>query len=506
MITSRLVVDRDFVISDLDRRVFGAFVEHMGRCVYTGIYEPGHPTADENGFRGDVMALTRELGPTIIRYPGGNFLSGYDWRDGVGPKADRPRRLDLAWYSTETNQFGTNEFMEWSRAVGIEPMFGVNLGTGGPNEARHFIEYCNHPGGTELSDLRHKHGHAKPHDIKFWCLGNEMDGPWQICRKTADEYGRAALETAKVLRMVDPTITLAACGSSNHDMATYGHWENTVLDHCFDEVDFISLHTYFENKLDATEEFFGNIDVMDLFIKEIVAVADGVAARKHSTKKIMLSFDEWNVWYKSRSISDLRKPGWPEAPRLIEEVYNHEDALVNGGALITMMNNADRVKTACLAQLVNVIGPIMTEPGGPAWRQTIFHPFALSSRYAHGRVLRPVIDSPTYEAKTFPEISYLCASVVDDEATGRTAVFAINRHLTDEMTLTIELRGLGSERKLVECLELHHANMKATNTREAPDTVKPVNNPRLEIQGETLTVKLKPGSWNVIVTEATNRR
>jgi alpha-L-arabinofuranosidase len=506
MITSRLVVDRDFVISELDRRVFGAFVEHMGRCVYTGIYEPGHPTADENGFRGDVMALTRELGPTIIRYPGGNFLSGYDWRDGVGPKAERPRRLDLAWYSTETNQFGTNEFMEWSKAVGIEPMFGVNLGTGGPNEARHFIEYCNHPGGTELSELRHAHGHEKPHDIKFWCLGNEMDGPWQICRKTADEYGRAALETAKVLRMVDPTITLAACGSSNHDMATYGHWENTVLDHCFDEVDFISLHTYFENKLDSTEEFFGNIDVMDLFIKEIVAVADGVAARKHSRKQIMLSFDEWNVWYKSRSISDLRKPGWPEAPRLIEEVYNHEDALVNGGALITMMNNADRVKTACLAQLVNVIGPIMTEPGGPAWRQTIFHPFALTSRHAHGRVLKPVIDSPTYEAKTFPEIAYLCASVVDDETTGRTAVFAINRHLTDEMTLTIELRGLGSERKLVECLELHHANMKATNTREAPDTVKPVNNPRLEIQGETLTVRLKPGSWNVIVTEALSRR
>ena len=505
MISARLVVDRDFVISELDRRVFGAFVEHMGRCVYTGIYEPGHATADENGFRGDVMDLTRELGPTIIRYPGGNFLSGYDWKDGVGPKAERPRRLDLAWYSTETNQFGTNEFMDWSRAVGIEPMFGVNLGTGGPNEARHFIEYCNHPGGTALSNRRRAHGHEKPHDIKFWCLGNEMDGPWQICRKTADEYGRAALETAKVLRMVDPTITLAACGSSNHDMATYGHWENTVLDHCFDEVDFISLHTYFENKHDATEEFFGNIEVMDLFIKEIVAVADAVAARKHSSKRIMLSFDEWNVWYKSRSISDLRKPGWPEAPRLIEEVYNHEDALVNGGALITMMNNGDRVKTACLAQLVNVIGPIMTEPGGAAWRQTIFHPFALTSRYAHGRVLKPVITSTAYTAKMFPEINHLCASVTDDEATGRTAVFALNRHLTDEMELTIELRGLGRERKLVEALELYHPNMKATNTREAPNTVVPVANTRVRIDGDKLTVWLKPGSWNVIVTQATDR-
>jgi alpha-L-arabinofuranosidase len=505
MISSRLIVDRDFVLSELDRRLFGSFVEHMGRCVYTGIYEPGHPTADERGFRRDVIELVRELGPTIVRYPGGNFMSGSNWEDGVGPKKDRPRRLDLAWYSTETNQFGTNEFMQWAQEVGVEPMFGVNLGTRGPDQARHFIEYCNHPGGTQLSELRRSHGHDKPHDIKFWCLGNEMDGPWQICRKTADEYGRAALETAKVMRMVDPTVTLAACGSSNHDMATYGKWEDTVLEHCFDEVDFISLHTYFENKLDSTEEFFANIDVMDLFIKEIVAVADSVAARKHSHKRIMLSFDEWNVWYKARSIDDLRKPGWPEAPRLIEEVYNHEDALVNGGALITMLNNADRVKVACQAQLANVIGPIMTEPGGPAWRQTIFHPFALTSRFAHGRVLKPVIQTPTYEAKSFPEMPYLCAAVTDDDGNGRTAVFALNRHLSEEMELRIELRGLGRERQLVEALELHHPNLKATNTRESPDTVKPVKNTRVSVEGEVLTARLKPGSWNVFVSQAGDR-
>ena len=200
MISTRLVVDRDFVVSDLDRRIFGTFVEHLGRAVYTGIYEPGHPTADARGFRGDVMELTRELGPTIVRYPGGNFVSGYDWEDGVGPVADRPVRLDLAWASTETNQFGTNEFMEWCKATGVEPMWAVNLGTRGPNEAREFIEYCNHPGGTALSDLRKSHGVDAPHDIKFWCLGNEMDGPWQICSKTADEYGRIAHETAKLMR------------------------------------------------------------------------------------------------------------------------------------------------------------------------------------------------------------------------------------------------------------------------------------------------------------------
>jgi alpha-N-arabinofuranosidase len=504
MISTRLIADHDFPISELDRRMFGIFVEHMGRCVYTGIYEPGHPTADERGFRGDVMELTRELGPTIVRYPGGNFLSGYNWEDGVGPKEERPVRLDLAWYSTETNQFGTNEFMDWCRAVDVEPMFAVNLGTRGPDEARHFLEYCNHPGGTTLSDLRRSHGYEQPHDIKFWCLGNELDGPWQICAKTADEYGRIAKETAKLMRLVDPSVILAACGSSKHDMPTYGAWENTVLDHCFENVDFISLHAYFENPHDSTAEFLGNIDKMNLFIKEIAAVADSVAARKHSHKRIMLSFDEWNVWYKARTMAHRKVPGWPEAPRLIEEVYNFEDALAVGGALIVMMNNADRVKTACMAQLVNVIGPIMTEPGGPAWRQTIFFPFAHASRFAKGRVLRPAITSPTYQAMTYPEIAYLCASVVHDDETGQTAVFALNRHLTEDQEITIELRGLGGAQTLVEAIELHHTDMKATNTMAAPETVQPRANDNVVIDGQVLKVRFKPASWNVIVTKAAN--
>lgn len=500
MISTRLVVDNDFSISELDRRVFGTFVEHMGRCVYTGIYEPGHPNADERGFRQDVLALTRELGTTIVRYPGGNFLSGYNWEDGVGPKEDRPTRLDLAWLSTETNQFGTNEFMDWCAEAEVEPMFAVNLGTRGPDEARQFLEYCNHPGGTTLSELRKSHGHEKPHDIKFWCLGNELDGPWQIGAKTAEEYGRIAQETAKVMRWVDPSVVLAACGSSKHDMPTFGQWEDTVLEHCFDNVDFISLHAYFENPHDSTAEFLGNIDQMELFIKEIVAVADSVAARKHSHKRIMLSFDEWNVWYKARTLADRRKPGWPQAPRLIEEIYNHEDALAVGGALIVMMNNADRVKTACMAQLVNVIGPIMTEPGGPAWRQTIFHPFAQAARYARGRVLRPVIHSPTYTSKTFPEVPYLCASVVHDDSTGQTAIFALNRHLSDEQEISIELRGLGDRQYLVEAQELHHADMKAINTKEAPDNVSPNKLAAVQIDGHRITARLKPGSWNLIVT------
>ena len=503
MLKASLVADRDFVTADLDRRIFGAFVEHMGRCVYGGIYEPDHPTADENGFRGDVLELTKELGPTIIRYPGGNFLSGYDWEDGVGPREQRPRRRDLAWFSTETNQFGTNEFMTWCRKAGIEPMFGVNLGTRGPDDARRFIEYCNHEGGSELSDLRRAHGHAAPHDVKFWCLGNEMDGPWQICHKTAAEYGRAALETAKVMRWVDPTIQLAACGSSHRNMPSFGAWEYEVLDHCYDEVDFISLHTYFRNDTDEMAEYFGVIDLMDRFIKEVVAICDAVGAKRRSDKRIMLSFDEWNVWYRTHRIEHMRVPGWPEAPHLIEEVYNVEDALIVGGALITLMNNADRVKCACLAQLANVIGPIMTETGGPAWRQTIFHPFALAARHGTGRVMQTRIDSPVHAGQAVQEMPYLQAAVVDDPAEGTTAVFALNRSTTESMEFTAALRGLARDRTLVEATELHHANLKAVNTRDAPDVVTPRRHGDARVDGETLTATLKPASWNLFVLRRT---
>ncbi|MGQ3051832.1 MAG: arabinosylfuranosidase ArfA [Roseateles sp.] len=499
-----LTVDRDFDLAPLDRRLFGVFVEHLGRCVYTGIYEPGHPTADEQGFRGDVAALTRELGATLVRYPGGNFMSGYNWEDGVGPQDQRPRRLDLAWFSTETNQVGTHEFMAWCERVGIEPMFGVNLGTRGPDEARHYLEYCNHPGATALSELRRANGAEQPFGIKSWCLGNEMDGPWQICQKTPDEYGRIAKETAKVMRWVDPSIELFVCGSSAHDMPTYGIWEDRVLDHCYEFVDYLSLHSYFVKPPadTSTESFLAQIETNARFIRDTVAIADSVAARKRSGKRLMLSFDEWNVWYRARHGEHLRQAGWPEAPRLLEEVYTAEDALLIGGMLTMMMNHADRLKVACMAQLVNVIGPIMTEPGGPAWRQTIFHPFAQAARWARGQVLRPVVRSPGYANALHGQVPYLCASVVDDAATGQTAVFLLNRSLTDEMDLSITLRGLGGARQLVLAEQLHSADLHATNTADAPDRVAPQPLPGVLIDGEQLRVLLKPASWNVIVTKA----
>lgn len=492
---ARVIADRDFIIDVLDRRVFGAFVEHLGRCVYGGIHEPGHASADEHGFRTDVLELTKELGVTIMRWPGGNFVSGYNWRDGVGPEDKRPARLDLAWFSTETNQFGTNEFVTWCRKAGVEPMMAINLGTAGPEEARQLVEYCNHPGGTEYSDLRIAHGYPEPHDIRFWCLGNEMDGPWQICHKDAQEYGRAALEAAKVMRWTSQGLTLAACGSSYREMATYGAWEYEVLDHCFDAVDFISLHQYFHNRDNDIARFFTHVDKLDSFITEVIAIADAVAARRRSPKRIMLSMDEWNVWYKARTPDDLAKPGWPKAPRLLEEVYNFEDALVVGGALITLINHADRVKSACLAQLVNVIGAIMTQTGGPAWRQTIFHPFAQASRLARGNVLRLVTECGTFSAGEYKAAPLLLACAVHDPASGAVSVFALNRS-PEPMALSVELRHLG-DLSIAESFELRHDDLKATNTREAPDEVAPAKHPACELRNECLKATLKPFSWNV---------
>lgn len=497
---ARVIADREFVIDVLDRRVFGAFVEHLGRCIYGGLHEPGHATADEHGFRGDVLQLARELGVTIMRWPGGNFVSGYDWRDGVGPKEQRPARLDLAWFSTESNQFGTNEFITWCRKAGVEPMMAINLGTAGPDEARQLVEYCNHPSGTEYSDLRIAHGYPEPHGIRFWCLGNEMDGPWQICHKNAQEYGRAALEAAKVMRWTSPGLTLAACGSSYREMASYGAWEYEVLDHCFEAVDFISLHQYFHNRDDDIARFFTHVDKLDSFITEVTAIADAVAARRRSTKRIMLSMDEWNVWYKARTPADLAQPGWPSAPRLLEEVYNFEDALVVGGALITLINHADRVKSACLAQLVNVIGAIMTETGGPAWRQTIFHPFAQASRLACGKVLRLVTECGTFSAGDYQAAPLLLASAVHDPATGAVSVFALNRS-REPMALSVDLRGFGSL-VISESFELSHDDLKATNTRQAPDEVSPVRHPACGVSDTGLTASLKPLSWNVFALKA----
>ncbi|MDR1399802.1 MAG: alpha-N-arabinofuranosidase [Treponema sp.] len=490
---AKLTLHKDFVIAVLDKRVYGSFIEHLGRAVYTGIYEPGHPAADEAGFRNDVIQLVRELAVPIVRYPGGNFVSGYNWEDGVGPLEQRPTRMELAWSTLEPNKIGVNEFVNWAKKAGTEVMMAVNLGTRGADAARNFVEYCNFPKGTQWSDLRRSHGYENPHGIKLWCLGNEMDGPWQICHRTADEYARVALEAAKVMKWTDPSIELVVCGSSTSTMPTFGTWETTVLEHTYEHIDYVSLHTYYGNRDNDTASFLARNLEMDSFIKTIAGVCDLVKARKQSKKTVNLSFDEWNVWFHSNN-AEVEK--WTVAPPLLEDIYTMEDALLVGCMLITLLKNADRVKVACLAQLVNVIAPIMTDAGGGVWRQTIFYPFAQMSKYGRGTVLRGEIACDRYDSKAIEGVPYLESVAVRDEES--LTIFAVNRNLSEALRLETELSGFDMKNyHFIEHTAMYHDNLKATNSAKE-ELVKPAVQGVGKLDGATLELVLPPASWNVI--------
>ena len=492
---ARLVLDKDYVISPIDKRIYGSFVEHLGRCVYTGLFEPGHPNADEEGFRRDVLALVRQLNVPVIRYPGGNFVSGFDWEDSVGPRELRPRRLDLAWKTTDPNTFGLHEFASWAKKANSSVMYSVNLGTRGPADAQHVVEYANHPGGSKWSDLRVKNGAKDPFDIKLWCLGNEMDGPWQTGQKTAYEYGRIANEAAKMMKWTDDSIELVACGSSSSEMKTFGDWEYTVLSECYDNVDYISLHRYYGNPSNDTADFLASSVNLEDFIRTVASICDAVKGKKHSKKRVHLSLDEWNVWYHSnQQDQDLyKREPWGTALPLLEDVYNFEDALLVGLMLITILRNADRVKIACMAQLVNVIAPIMTRPGGGAWKQTIFWPLMQASLYGRGESLLPQLTAEKTDTKHYSDVPVVDAAAVRGDD-GSLAIFAVNRDLQEDAALTLDLRSFGTFSK-AEHSVLHHDDVKAVNTELNPDNVAPK---QAHLEPDAKEVLLPAASWNVI--------
>lgn len=492
---AKLYIDKEFTIGAVDKRLFGSFVEHLGRSVYGGIYEPGHPASDASGFRGDVLSLVRELGVPVVRYPGGNFVSSFNWEDSVGPRELRPSRLDLAWRAVEPNRFGLAEFMAWTKAAGTEPMMAINLGTRGIEAARNLVEYCNHPGGSYWSDLRRSHGSTDPYGIRLWCLGNEMDGPWQVGQKTPDEYGRLAYETAKALKLFDPGLELVACGSSNRTMPTFPKWEATVLEHCYDQIDYISMHQYFKNQNDDLPTFLAASIGMDSFIDTVTATCDFVRAKRRGKKTINISFDEWNVWYHSEE-ADRKLEPWTVGPPQLEDVYNFEDALVVGCMMNSLLRHADRVKIACLAQLVNVIAPIMTRNGGGAWRQTIYWPFALASRYGRGVSLAVKADVAAYDNAEYGQVPYLDVSAVLGAQGGELSLFVVNRHPTE--TFTLDLRAAGLENlRFMEQFELGCADGKAVNDESHPDRVAPR---RVAGRNEELAdsrLSAAPLSWNL---------
>lgn len=492
---AELKVNRNQVLSKIDPRLYGSFIEHLGRAVYEGIYEPDHPEADEDGFRKDVIELVNELNVPLVRYPGGNFVSGYNWEDGIGPKNERPRRLDLAWQSVETNEVGLHEFMDWAEKADTDVNMAVNLGTRGVDAARNLLEYSNHPGGTYWSDLRKENGAEEPFGIKTWCLGNEMDGPWQIGAKTADEYGRLAQETAKSMKLVDDSIELVLCGSSHSKMPTFAEWEYTVLDHAYEYVDYLSLHMYWGNEEDDLENYLAKSLEMDQFIKDVVAICDAVKAKKGSEKTINLSFDEWNIWYHSNEADDEMEP-WQVAPPLLEDIYNFEDALLVGTLLITLLKNSDRVKIACLAQLVNVIAPIMTEKNGEVWKQPIFYPFMQVSNFGRGKVLTPEVTSESYETKDFSEVPYIETVAVHNEDANEVVVFAVNRSKDQHIDFDIELENYELD-KIIECTQLADFDIKQTN-QEDHNAIHLTKNADFKVNKDKINGKIAPLSWNTI--------
>jgi len=480
---ARAVLNQARYRSELDRRLLGAFLEHLGRAIYTGVYEPGSPLADASGFRTDVIGQVKELNVPIMRYPGGNFVSGYNWLDGVGPKDKRPTVLERAWNSLETNQFGTNEFIDWCKLVNTEPLLGFNLGTGTPEMAVAYVEYCNLDKGTRWSDLRRSHGYEQPHGVRYWCLGNEMDGPWQMGHMTAREYGRKARDTARQIRVIDRDLQLIACGSSNTILPTYLVWDREVLEECYDQVDGISLHNYYGN----TPELTGNSSArylamnldMERQILEIAAVCDYVQGLRKSQKRLWLSFDEWNVWYRARTGAHMDgKRAF--APRLLEEVYNLEDALLVGGFLNSLLRQSERVRVGCLAQIVNVIAPLMTSDTA-VLRQSIFYPYLWALQYARGRVLDLAVESETYPISADglqadfardDQVPYIDVVATLDPQNGQAALLMLNRDLQAERELVIEWRDPTPTRVLA-CQTLTGADLKAFNTFEQPDLVAP---------------------------------
>jgi alpha-N-arabinofuranosidase len=471
---ARVYVDTRRTIAPLDRNLFGSFLEHLGRAIYEGIYDPGSRLADANGFRKDVLNEIRQMGVPIIRYPGGNFVSGYNWLDGVGPVQNRPRTLDKAWDTIESNQFGTNEFMAWCKAVGTEPLMGLNLGTGTAEEAAALVEYCNVEKGTKWSELRRQHGIPNPHNVQHWCLGNEMDGPWQIGHMSATEYGLKAADAARQMRYVDHSLKLIACGSSGPFMPTYLEWDREVLEQCYDYVDGLSLHRYFgNNDRDSggdTSKYLALNLSMERQIAETVAVCDLVRGHKRSPKKLWLSFDEWNVWYRTTR-GDAVDGHRQEAPHLLEEIYNLEDALLVGGLVNSLLRNADRVKLACLAQLVNVIAPIMTDGNG-LFQQTIYYPYSWALQFARGAVLNLLVESSTYEVSGLDSVGYVDAAASYDKADGKVSLFILNRDLAKSHDVEVVWEDAAPAR-LISASLLTGDDLKASNSFAAPKRIAP---------------------------------
>ncbi len=499
MLDAQAICNRNFTCGRIDDRIYGSFIEHMGRVVYSGIYEPKHPLADENGFRSDVLTAVREMGVKAVRYPGGNFVSTYHWEDGVGPVSKRPKKIDLAWRSIETNEFGTNEFLTWSRKAGISPIFTINLGTRGIEDAIHYLEYCNFPNGTQYSDMRIQHGFKEPYGIHTWCLGNEMDGNWQIGHKTAVDYGKLAAEAGKAMKRLDPSIELIVCGSSLSTMESYPSWDATVLDETYEIADYLALHQYYGGQEKGTAEFLAQSMDMQRYISTIRATAKYIKAKHRSDKDMKFSLDEWGVWaLPSDSVNkELDQDPWKIAPAISEQIYTLQDALLFAEMMLVILRNSKDIKIACQSLLTNVSACIMTEAGGNMWKQTIYYPYACIANYARGTVLDSRICCKSYPSNHNGQVPFLDEVSVYNEKAEELVVYLINRHESESMKVRYTYQGF-ELKNIIEAQELNCDNKMATNQFNH-DLVVPRELADLKIENRSdLVCEIKPLSFNMI--------
>ena len=491
MINATLYLNSNFVIDTVDKRIFGGFLEHLGRCIYRGVYDPQHPASDDGGLRDDLLQALRDLEVTIVRYPGGNFVSGYHWEDGIGPRSARPTVRDLAWQSTEPNTFGTDEFLKLCRKLEWLPMLAVNLGTGTAEEARNWVEYCNAEVGTKYSDQRADGSSVDPWGVPVWCLGNEMDGPWQLGHVPVEEYCNRAQMAAKMMKDCDPNIELVACGSSGPQMATFLDWDRQVLGRLGGRLaDYISLHRYVGNPNDDSAEYLAISNSIDAQIEAVDAAAKYTAALHKSSRRTYLCFDEWNVWYRARTAEHVDGRG-KFAPTLLEETYNFEDALVVAAFLMSFIRHADSVKVANLAQLVNVIAPLRTS-AERVLRQTIFHAFRLVSSRKGGVALRQAVDCDSYETTSYGDVRYLDSAATLDG--NKLNVFLLNRHLVEPMSLTVECSALDLT-ELQHGEILTHSDLKAQNDWDSPNVVSAELFTSIDVTPRSLKLEIPPHSF-----------
>jgi alpha-N-arabinofuranosidase len=485
---ARIKIDTDRRIGEVNPHLFGNFSEHLGRVIYGGIYEEGSRLSDAQGYRKDTMQAVRDLGVSILRWPGGNFVSGYHWVDGIGPKDQRPVRPDYAWGGVESNRFGTDEFLQYCDRIGVEPYICINAGLGTIDEARNWVEYCNGDRNTYWANQRRKNGHEKPYGVKFWGLGNELDGPWQMGAKSAEDYAKFALEAGKAMRWTDPSIKLIASGSSNFG-ADWIDWNRTVLEKTRGLADYISLHTYIGNPENNFERFLAASQDIEQRIRVVAGLIEAAQAGERNPRPIYIAYDEWNVWYRARD-------GGPGSQGL-EEIYNYEDALAMGMFFNSFFRHADVVKMANLAQLVNGIAPIFTNQTG-LFLQPIYFPIAEYGRQRGNVSLDLLVSSPTYQVGERAPLGYLDVSGTYDEKAGSIFLNVLNRSEKRDITARID-NVVGRLQGEVGVWEMNHDNLKETHTFGDDKRVRPaVRTITADVANNGLTYKFPKHSLTIL--------